>query len=285
MGGNLEAFSRGALNNTILIITSLMFFFGGIGYFVMTDIVHHRKIIGRRGFKSYRVLLSLETKLILAGSLILSLLGMILIFIFEFSNPNTMGDFTLIEKIINSLFTSMSTRTAGFNSFAMDQTYDYTNLVCILLIFIGGAPASTAGGIKITTFILSVFMIINHVKGRENISIFKREIPYNIGVRALVILLLSLFVIGVMMIIVSFIEYSHSGNDHYFVHLIFEIISAFGTNGMSTGITEEISSISKVVFSALMFVGRLGPMTLALLLAGSYKPVEYRFFQEKVRIG
>ena len=77
------------------------------------------------------------------------------------------------------------------------------------------------------------------VEERENISIFKREIPYNIGVRALVILLLSLFVIGVMMIIVSFIEYSHSGNDHYFVHLIFEIISAFGTNGMSTGITKE----------------------------------------------
>ena len=69
------------------------------------------------------------------------------------------------------------------------------------------------------------------------------------------------------------------------MHLIFEIISAFGTNGMSTGITKELSDISKVVFSALMFVGRLGPMTLALLLAGSYKPVEYRFFQEKVRIG
>ena len=285
MGGNLEAFSRGALNNTILLITSLMFFFGGIGYFVMTDIVHHRKIIGKRGFKSYRVLLSLETKLILAGSLILSILGMFFIFIFEFSNPNTIGDFTLIEKIINSLFTSMSTRTAGFNSFAMNETYDYTNLVCILLIFIGGAPASTAGGIKITTFIISVFMIINHMKGRENISIFKREIPYDIGVRALVILLLSLFVIGIMMVTISFIEYSHVGKDHYFVHLIFEIISAFGTNGMSTGITEEISNISKVIFSTLMFIGRLGPMTLALLLAGSYKPVEYRFFQEKVRIG
>ena len=104
MGGNLETFSRGALNNIILIITSLMFFLGGIGYFVMTDIVHHRKIIGRRGFKSYRVLLSLETKLILAGSLILSLLGMILIFIFELRayDKEKRNEYLTLEKAIKT---------------------------------------------------------------------------------------------------------------------------------------------------------------------------------------
>jgi trk system potassium uptake protein TrkH len=86
------------------------------------------------------------------------------------------------------------------------------------------------------------------------------------------------------MITISYIEYSHANENHYFVHLIFEVISAFGTNGMSTGISEELSNISKILFSFIMFLGRLGPMTLALLLAGSEKR-EYRFFQEKVRIG
>ena len=281
---NMESFSNGTLNNIILLMTTFMFFFGGIGYFVVNDLIHHRRILGRRGFRRYKVLLSLETKLILTGSLILGFGGMLFIFLFEFSNPNTLGSMTFGEKLVNSFFTSMSTRTAGFNSFDMSSTYDYTNLVCVFLIFIGGGPASTAGGIKITTFIISMFMIINHIKGRSNINIFKREIPLEIGVRALVILLLSLLIIGILMITISYIEYSHANENHYFVHLIFEVISAFGTNGMSTGISGELSNISKILFSFIMFVGRLGPMTLALLLAGSEKR-EYRFFQEKVRIG
>ena len=83
----------------------------------------------------------------------------------------------------------------------------------------------------------------------------------------------------------QFIEFSNSTRDHYFVHLVFDTISAFSTNGMSTGSSQDISNTSKILFSFIMFIGRLGPMTLALLLAGSQKPVDYRFFQEKVRIG
>ncbi|MBH60525.1 MAG: hypothetical protein CL907_05115 [Dehalococcoidia bacterium] len=284
-GNNLEPFSRGAVNNIVLIVTTVMFFFGGIGYFVMNDLVHHRRILGSKGFRRFRVLLSLETKLILAGSLVLSFAGAILIYLFEFSNPNTLGSMTLTEKIINSIFTSMSTRTAGFNSFDMSQSNDYTNLVCTFLMFIGGGPASTAGGIKITTFILAVLMIMSHIRGSNNISFFGREIPYDIGVRAMVILILSIFIIGVAVLVTLFIEFSNSTRDHYFVHLVFDTISAFSTNGMSTGSSQDISNTSKILFSFIMFIGRLGPMTLALLLAGSQKPVDYRFFQEKVRIG
>ncbi len=251
----------------------------------MNDLIHHRRILGSRGLRRFRVLLSLETKMILMGSLVLSIGGAILVFSFEFSNPNTLGPMSLSEKVINSIFTSMSTRTAGFNSFNMAQSYDYTNMICAFLLFIGGGPASTAGGIKITTFVLAILMIFNHIKGRDNISFFGREIPYNIGVRAMVILILSIFIIGIIVLATLFIEYSHAEESHYFSHLIFDAISAFGTNGMSTGISQEISDITKILFSFAMFIGRLGPMTLALLLAGSQKSVEYRFFQEKVRIG
>ena len=283
-GNNLEPFSKGVVNNIILLITALMFFFGGIGYFVMNDLIHHRRILGSRGIRRFRVLLSLETKIILVGSLALSIGGAIFIFLLEFSNPNTLGSMTLAEKIINSIFTSMSTRTAGFNSFNMAQSYDYTNLVCGFLMFIGG-PASTAGGIKITTFVLVILMILSHIRGNNNISFFGREVPYDIGVRAMVILILSFFIIFITVLLTLFIEYSYSGGDHYFMYLVFDTISAFSTNGMSTGISREINDITKILHSFIMFIGRLGPMTLALLLAGSQKPVEYRFFQEKVRIG
>ena len=128
-------------------------------------------------------------------------------------------------------------------------------------------------------------MIFSHIRGNNNISFFGREIPYDIGVRAMVILILSIFIIGITVLVTLFIEYSYAEKNHYFVHLVFDAISAFGTNGMSTGISQEISDITKILFSFTMFIGRLGPMTLALLLAGSQKPVEYRFLQEKVRIG
>ncbi len=277
MGNNLEPFARGYLNNIILIVTAIMFFFGGLGYFVISDLLSHRRVLGKRRIK---IVLSLETKLILIGSFVLSLFGLMMIMIFEYSNPATIGNMSLSEKIINSLFTSMSTRTAGFNSFDFSATYDYTKLLCALLIFIGGAPASTAGGIKITTFLISMFMISNHILGRENITAFGREIPYETGVRAIVIMVLSVLIIGLLIVTVSFIE-----REYQFVNLTFEIFSAYGTNGMTAGVSPDIKLTSKIIFIITMVIGRLGPMTLALLLAGSQKKFEYRFFQEKVRIG
>ena len=218
--------------------------------------------------------------MILIGSIILTIFGTLLIFIFEFTNSQTIGQFTTFEKIINSLFTSMSTRTAGFNSFDMSLTHDYTNIVCAILMFIGGGPASTAGGIKITTFILSLLMIFSHLKGKENITFSGREIPYSLGVRSLIIMVLSIFIVLVMIIIILIFE------DQYNFSLItFEVFSAFATNGMSTGASSLLHNYSKIVFILGMFIGRLGPMTLALLISGSKKQTEYRFFQEKVRIG
>ena len=218
--------------------------------------------------------------MILIGSLVLTFIGSIAIFVFEYSNLQTIGNFSLSEKIINSFFTSMSTRTAGFNSFDMSLTNDYTNIICGMLMFIGGGPASTAGGIKITTFILSIMMIFSHLKGKENISFSGREIPYSLGVRSLVILVLSLFIVLFIIFIVMIIEDQYNQ-----AHLTFEIFSAFATNGMSTGTSSNLSEFSKIIFILGMFVGRLGPMTLALLISGSKKQIEYRFFEEKVRIG
>jgi trk system potassium uptake protein TrkH len=128
-------------------------------------------------------------------------------------------------------------------------------------------------------------MIFSHARGNNNISFFGREVPYDIGVRAMVILILSIFIIGAMVLAALLIEYSYADKNYYSQYLVFDTISAFSTNGLSTGISQEISDITKILYSFTMFIGRLGPMTFALLLAGSQKPVEYRFFQEKVRIG
>ena len=124
-----------------------------------------------------------------------------------------------------------------------------------------------------------LFQSLN-LKGKENISFSGREIPYSLGVRSLVILVLSLFIVLFIIFIVMIIEdqYNHA-------HLTFEIFSAFATNGMSTGTSSVITEFSKIIFILGMCIGRLGPMTLALLISGSKKQIEYRFFEEKVRIG
>ena len=123
-------------------------------------------------------------------------------------------------------------------------------------------------------------MIFSHLRGKENITFSGREIPYSLGVRSLIILVLSVFIVLFMIILILIFEEQYN-----FSLITFEIFSAFATNGMSTGATSIINDYSKVVFIVGMFIGRLGPMTLALLISGSKKQTEYRFFEEKVRIG
>jgi trk system potassium uptake protein TrkH len=230
---------------------------GGLGFTVLVDLFEFgtaKKRINRR--------FSLHSKLTLYMTGMLILIGFILIFAFEFNNPQTMGNLSGKGKILSSLFHSITPRTAGFNTISMDGATLSTKFLTIILMFIGGAPSSTAGGIKVTTFGVLLFTMASMAGGRDETEIFKRKIPRDIVNRALALVSASLAVVIMGTMLLSFTE---TGAD--FMDILFETTSAFGTVGLSLGITPNLSSAGKIIIAFVMFIGRLGPMTLAIAVA------------------
>jgi trk system potassium uptake protein TrkH len=183
------------------------------------------------------------------------------------------------DRVVNSLFQSVSARTAGLSTMEFGLANDFTKLTYPIFMFIGGAPGSVAGGIKITTVAVLIAAVISSVKGRPEAEAFKREIAHRQVMRAL-----TVGVLGVMFIVIVMPILILAEPDIAFFDLLFDTVSAFGTVGFSTGITSDLSLPGKAIFMITMFIGRLGPMTLALALAPREQTV-YRFVQERVTIG
>ena len=254
----------------LLGIFAVLIILGGIGYTVLVEVSR-----GRR-FKRF----SLDTKLVLMGSLGLWILGAGVIFGSEYANNGTLGPFSLGGKMFTAFFHSVSARTAGFASINMSNASDFTNLFVVALMFIGGAAGSTAGGIKINSFAVLMVVVYSTIRGRMEAEAFRREIPHTLVYRALAIAALALLLLGGVMLFFILHE-----KEIPFIKLLFETVSAFGTVGLSTGITPKLSTVGKIVIIITMFVGRLGPLTLALILAPAEKKEVYRFMQERVKIG
>ena len=259
----------------ILMIFSSLIIIGGLGYFVLHDLVHHRRI----GKFKFRLKLFVETRLILLGYLILIILGFLFIFLGEFSNPNTIGNMNLANKIYNSFFSSITSRSAGFSTFNYAEATGITLLVTEILMFIGGAPASVAGGIKITTFVVIALAVFSYLKGRKNVIIWRKQIPQQTVNHSIVIIV----ILGLMIFIYIFFI-TLLNNDIQFDKIVFEVISAFTTTGLSTGITSEVSVLSKYLLVTAMFLGRLSSLVLVFLLTNSKEP-NYNLLEEKIRIG
>lgn len=242
-----------------LVITFLIIL-GGIGFTVLADIWHKR---------SYKKL-SLHSKLMISGTLIINVFAMIVIFCLEYSNPNTFGTLTsLSDKIWASYFQAITPRTAGFNTLDIGSLHEGTISLMLLLMFVGAGSASTGGGIKLTTFIVIVLSVLAFLREKRQITIGNRSIKDQVIFRSLAILTISNLFIFFAIFILNIIE------PISFLKLLFEIISAFGTVGLSMGITADLSAIGKVIIVFIMFLGKLGPLTLAFSLA---KPK-----QEKIR--
>jgi len=225
---------------------------GGLGFTVLSDLALNRK------FK----LLLLNTKLAVTVTIGLITIGTVFFFFVEYNNPDTLGNLSMLEKWMAAMFAAVTPRTAGFNTLAMDKLTMSSLLMTIVLMFIGGCPASTAGGIKTTTFGLILFNIGSVISGYEETVMFKRRISQVLISRALALMSLALALVIVVTMILSFYE-----REFTFMALIFETVSAFGTVGLTTGITPMLSDVSKIVLSITMFFGRLGPMTLVMALA------------------
>lgn len=242
-----------------LVITTLVII-GGLGFTVLVDLWDAHNVKD----------LSLHTKFMLIGTLALNIFAFIMIFILEFHNPATLGDLPLGSKIGGAYFQAISTRTAGFDMVDITGMREATLFVLILLMYIGTGSTSVGGGIKVTTFFVLLLSVVNILRGRQDAVAFGRTIRQSVFMKAFAIVVTSLLFIFVAIFILSLTE------EASFFAIVFEVIAAFSTTGYSIGVTEQLSMVGKIVIMCMMFIGKLGPLTLVFSLAApEEKKVRY----------
>ena len=231
---------------------SMLYIIGGIGFLVLMDVKEHKR---------WRKL-STNSKLILSTILGLNLSAFIVLWLLEASNPQTLGLMSLGDQAVNAWFHATVPRSSGFHSLPMEQMSDASTLVTIFLMFIGGGSLSTAGGIKVGTFIIVVISVISFLRREDEIRLFNHSIPEKTTFKALAVVCITaaLIMMGFMSLLILEPEQD-------FLDLLFEAVSAACTVGLSRGVTEELQPVSLIILMLLMFAGRLGPLTLAYFIA------------------
>ncbi|WP_342527743.1 TrkH family potassium uptake protein [Chryseomicrobium sp. FSL W7-1435] len=252
---------------TLFLISSL-FIIGGIGFIVVLEIVQKKQ------FRQW----SLHTKLMISGTLVINTGAMVLFYLLEFKNPQTLGSLAPLHQWSNAYFAAVTPRTAGFNTLDYATITDSSLMLTLLLMFIGGGTASTASGIKLTTFIVLILATLAFFRNDEEPFIFGRTIKREVVMRSFAITVISLFTVGLLFFLLTIVEKSA------FDPLLFEVVSAFGTVGLSMGITADLSDAGKILISLAMFIGRIGPLTLFYLLARP-KDRHYRYAYDQVYTG
>lgn len=242
---------------------------GGIGFIVMSDVMDFRN----------KKKLSLHSKVVLSMSGFLILLGAIIIFIFEYSNIRTMGSLDFSGKILASFFQSIAPRTAGPNTVDIGALRQATQFFIVILMFIGASPGSTGGGIKTTTFTILISAIITMIRGKEDIVIYRYRLAKDRILKAITLTMMALFLVILVTMLLSTTE------DSQFLKILFEVTSAFGTVGLSMGLTPDLTTFGKVLISITMFAGRLGTITLAYALQPKQEKELYRYPEGKITIG
>lgn len=242
---------------------------GGIGFIVLSDIIEFRR---HRRF-------SLHSKVVLSMTSALILIGAIVIFIFEFTNPRTLEPLGWSGKIWSSFFQSVTPRTAGANTLDIGALRQATQFFIIILMFIGASPSSTGGGIKTTTFTILVGAVASMIRGRSDLVLFRYRLTQERIFKAITLTMLSLFLVIAVAMVLSTTE------DASFLSILFETTSAFGTVGLTMGLTGKLTVIGKIIISLTMFAGRLGPLTLAYALGPKKGKELYRHPEGKMIIG
>ena len=235
---------------------------GGLGFAVWFDLRDKLKLLFRRQLKLNRLRksLSLHTRIVLDMTLLLIFVTAALLFLLEWDNPGTLASFNWWEKGMNALFESVTLRTAGFAGVNYGALTLASKFLMIIIMFIGGSPGGTAGGIKTTTLAVLVIYIISNLRGRTHTVLFRRTISMDIIVRAMGIFFINLMTLLVGIFLLCIFE------KHDFIELAFEAVSAMATVGLTLGITSSLTLGGKIIIILLMFIGRIGIMTLVLSL-------------------
>lgn len=268
--GNYDSLCKRNDDYFLMTCIGLLIILGGIGFTVISD------VITRRRWKKF----SLHTKIVIVMNVALIIFGTALIFGIEYYNPDTVGNLSVPAQIANACFTSVSCRTAGFNTFDLAATEQITQLVMIILMFIGASPLSTGGGIKSTTFFIILMSMLSVFRGRSEITVFGRRISHELRNQAFAIFTMGTIWVVTAGIILSVLD----GEVHELEMIIFETVSGFGTVGMGIGITSEWDVYGKLVLTLTMLVGRVGIMTFMLSLI-TQKETRIKYPPEDVMIG
>ncbi|MCI6001092.1 MAG: TrkH family potassium uptake protein [Finegoldia magna] len=257
-------------NFFILLVIGLLIIIGGIGFNVILDILHN-------GFDFKKF--SLHSKIVLTTTVLMLSITSVLIFAMEFFNPETIGNLSLTDKISNSVFQAVTLRTAGFSAINQSKLLDSSSVLSILNMFIGGSPAGTAGGIKTTTFALLIIVALSEIKGQEDVEVFNRRIRFSQVKKALAIITLS-------MVWVIFVTFAILVIDKAkYLDVVYEVVSAFGTVGLTRSLTPTLSIISKILIISTMYIGRVGSLTILFALSNTKNKKAYKEAHENIIIG
>ena len=246
-----------ALNPIVNAVTCTLIILGGIGYIVWWDVLRVIKLAKKKKVKFFRDL-TLHSKIALSTTLVLIVAGAVLIFAFEYNNPLTMRDCTFFQKAELSLFQSVTTRTAGFATLPQENLTNASSVVCLLLMFIGGSPVGTAGGIKTVTFAIILVSAFSTIFNKEDTELFKRRITRKAVSKALAVTCMSFIIMFVSTVMLSAVT------DASVLDVLYETVSATATVGLTRNLTSSLNGFGKLIIIVTMYLGRIGPISLAV---------------------
>ena len=248
-----------ATNPIINLVTCALIVLGGIGYIVWWDVMGLRK--GSAGMRR----LSLHSKIAISTTLLLIFGGGLLILLFEYHNPRTIAELSLFDKLQVSLFQSVTTRTAGFATVPQQDLTNASSLLCLLLMYIGGSPVGTAGGIKTVTIAVLVASALSSIRNRQEVTLFQRNISKQAVSKAVAVTAMSFVILFTSTLLLSAV----SPGDP--LDILFETVSATATVGLSRDLTPYLNAYGKIIIIGTMYLGRVGPISLALALNSGKK--------------
>lgn len=270
--GNYESLLHYTNDVLVNIVIMALIILGGLGFAVIADIVQRPK---KHNLKPY-------TKLILVATAVLILGGAGLILVLEWNNPATLGSFTVGEKVLASLFQSVTLRTAGFATLDQGALHIPTKMISILLMAVGAASAGTGGGIKIGTAALLVLFVGSAIRSRADVNLYGRRVPQRQIQRAVAIFALFFTTLILFSILFFILDASSCGS---LENLFYELTSALGTVGLSVGITGTANIAGRILLMIAMFMGRIGPLSLVIALSGNDRPSGIRYPETYIMVG
>jgi trk system potassium uptake protein TrkH len=268
---NSQSLFHESIGSISLLIFSFLIITGGVGFGVIQELVHYS------GWKK----LSFHARIVLSMTFALLIIGTVSIFALERNNPATLGSQHAAQQIFTSFFMATSTRTAGFSLIDLESSESATKLFIASQMFIGASPASVGGGVKTTTALVVALTLLAYIKNKHAPTIFEREISQSTSLKAFVVTILSFSYIALTTLLLTVTE----SQAHDVMDLLFETTSAFATVGLSTGITDTLSTPGKIIITVTMLVGRIGLLTLMLAFLRHKQPSHLQRPHAKILIG
>lgn len=271
--GDFMGYTGYVTNTIVSSVIGILIVIGGLGFYVITEIINHNHKKKRR--------YSLHTRVVIIMTFTLIIVGTILFFILEYNNPKTMGNLPLSHKVTASIFASITPRSGGISTVSKADMTSASQFLTVVLMFIGASPGSTGGGIKTTTLMILISTISSVVRGREDVEIFRKRISTNLVYRAVSITLINFLIISFVTIVLAVTQ---KGT---FMQFLYEATSAFGTVGLSLGITPSLTLYGKIAIILSMYIGRVGALSLVFAFAYKHKVSKnsIRYPEDKIIVG